>query len=66
MSELQKLIIVFEDLCKNEDITHLQDMKVVDIYRYKIMSLVNEMYDKKRKELEEIKKLGIDKEKLPF
>ena len=66
MSELQKLVIVFEDLCKNEDITHLQDMKVVDIYRYKIMSLINEMYDKKRKELEEIKKLGIDKEKLPF
>ena len=66
MSELQKLIIVFEDLCTNEEITHLQDMKVVDIYRYKIMDLINNMYDKKEKELKEIEEIGIEKEKLPF
>lgn len=66
MSELQKLVIVFEELCKNPEITHLNEMQTIDLYRYLIVRKVTELYDNKEKSLKEIQEIGIVDKNMPF
>ena len=66
MSELQKLVIVFEELCKNPEITHLNEMQTIDLYRYLIVRKVTELYDNKEKSLKEIQEIGFNDENMPF
>lgn len=66
MSELQKLVLVFEELCNNPEITHLSEMQTIDLYRYLILRKVTELYDKKEKSLKEIQEIGIDDKNMPF
>jgi hypothetical protein len=66
MSELQKLVIVFEELCKNPEITHLNEMQTIDLYRFLIVKKVTELYDNKEKSLKEIQESGFNDENMPF